>query len=600
MTDSTDFILGPQLATGDWFDTTLIAKARQHGEACPSSPPRLPIAPIEPDPADYIGRESEYQIALNRYNVLMDEYRQLSTIFWEQLDWYVLHNYYDLPASEYIAHRRTNDPVFLALGDKCADAWWQHPTWIGSGKIRKWPDEASPPPRHAGIVGLLVRAESRPEMYDWINDYSNYFYQNYVGKHLTRLPDGTYKTDALYDVREGAFSMRYLTLLAKVLPDSFPLQSGGMATNGAQLRAQYLAAVELGAVEYFGKNQRADGAYVWNDDWTDSDGGKLQGVCQPFIVGLLLRALCDVHGLTQNPAVKANVGNQILKGCRHLYSDGPYAKDLIEQKSGKRVRGFHYFYHGGTTVNPTKYEKGDMLAPWTDLEGWWLSSTRQAISTILGAFGKAYEISGDPFFRDAGNEMYDSAYLGTDGFRAMMDGTPKNYNQHVLGSSSYKAWLGGEVQPPPLPPPTIPVPDESPDGFKGARVVDSERAMWTIGPARQTLRNGTQAGGGEGSIYKYLTKTVYVLGTDANWYKWGGASWSFVGAQEPGVTIPVPEPPLPPPPPTPPQPPQPTTTRTVSWPKQASKQNPILNAQWAEKFRLKSVSDTSAVFEKVQ
>ena len=154
--------------------------------------------------------------------------------------------------------------------------------------------------------------------------------------------------------------------------------------------------------------------------------------------------------------------------------------------------------------------------------------------------------------RQYGDEMYDSAYLGTDGIRAMMDDTAKNYNQHVMGSSSYKAWAGGAVEPPPLPPPTIPVPDESPDGFKGVRVVDSERAVWTIGSARQTLRNGVQAGGGEGSVYKYLSKIVYVSGTDGNWYKWSGA-WSSVGPQEPGtVPAPTPEPqPTPTPTPTP-------------------------------------------------
>lgn len=601
MTDSTDFILGPQLATGDWFDTTLIAKARQHGEACPAVPPQKPTSPVEPRTEDFAG-PNEYRAAVDTWT------KQPAVVAWlNDLNSYELLNYYDLAASEYTAYVRSGDSAFLALGDKCADSWAKHPNWIDEGRkrpwiggwdtyangVKKWRDEnAAPPPRHSGIIGLTVRAiRGRPEFWDYINTYTRFFFDLYIKRNLTQ---------PLYNLREGAFSFRFAVILSQVLPDSFPLQNGGTETNGAALRAQYLADVEAAAVQYYGRSQRADGAYPWNDDFIESDGGSLVGVTQPFIAGILHRALCDAHQVVITPSVKESIKNQILNGCRQLYSGGPYIKDQIEVNSGKRIRGFHYYYHGGTSVNPTRYANGDIKFPWVAAEAWWLPSTRQAISTILGSFGYAYQISGDPFFRDAGNEMYDAAYGGSDGVRAMMDDTAKNFNQHVLGSSSYKAWLGGEVQPPPLPPPTIPVPDESPDGFKGVRVVDSERAVWTIGPARQTLRNGTQAGGGEGSIYKYLTKTVYVLGTDANWYKWGGASWSFVGAQEPGVTIPVPEPPLPPPPPTPPQPPQPTTTRTVSWPKQGSKQNPILNAQWAEKFRLKSVSDTSAVFEKVQ
>lgn len=569
MSDSTDFILGPQLATGDYFDTTLIAKARQHGEALPDSPPADTDA-----------------VTINSGGIGAT---------------FNNHFYYDLPRTLYTAHRRTGDPTFLAMADHAADLWFDHPTWIGGGKIRLLPDSATPSPRHAGIGGLCERAKTRPIMWDWINQYTRMSFDNWVKIRVNN-------PQLYYGVREGALSLQYVIWLSQVLPDSFPLQAGGTITHGAELRARFLADAEIACKQYFGRLQQPDGSWRWDTapGETQVDGGDyLVGIMQPFQIGLLLLAECSVHAVTQNTTVKEDIKNQILRGCRHLYSDGPYIKDEIEQNSGKRIRGFHYFFHGGTNLNPTRYEKGDIQFPWTAAEAWWLPSTRQAISTILGAFGYAYQISGDPFFRDAGNEMYDAAYGGSDGVRAMMDDTAKNYNQHVLGSSSYKAWLGGEAQPPPLPPPTIPVLDESPDGFKGVRIVDSERAVWTIGPPPQmlTLRGGVPIGAGAGSIYKYLNKTVYVLGTDSNWYKWTATGWARFGAQEPGTTAPPPEPPsppLPPAPPIPPQPPQLPVTRTVSWPKQASKQNPILNAQWAEKFRLKSVSDTSAVFEKVQ
>lgn len=92
--------------------------------------------------------------------------------------------------------------------------------------------------------------------------------------------------------------------------------------------------------------------------------------------------------------------------------------------------------------------------------------------------------------------------------------------------------------------PTEPVKTPSADGTKGSMIVDSELATWTISaqPEFKTLRNGTQVGGGQGSIYKYVTKTVYVLGLDSNWYQWVGSSWSGVGPNEPGAVQPAPEP----------------------------------------------------------
>lgn len=61
--------------------------------------------------------------------------------------------------------------------------------------------------------------------------------------------------------------------------------------------------------------------------------------------------------------------------------------------------------------------------------------------------------------------------------------------------------------------------------------------------------------------------------------------------------------PIPAPPPVPPTPvpipPIPNTRTINNYPKQPSKRNPIIEAQWRERYRLKSESDTTATFEKV-
>ena len=71
-------------------------------------------------------------------------------------------------------------------------------------------------------------------MWDWINAYTRSQFDTWL---RSRIND-----PQLYlGVRDGAFMLQYATWLAKVLPDTFPLQAGGTATNGAALRAQYLA-----------------------------------------------------------------------------------------------------------------------------------------------------------------------------------------------------------------------------------------------------------------------------------------------------------------------------------------------------------------------
>lgn len=443
-----DFILGPQVPIGDnYFDQTFLAKARQHGLACPTTAPPQPLEPVEPQRQDF-GSDADFRGVWNAWAAT-----PVIKAWFDAVNSFELLHYYDLPLVEYIAYSRTQDPFFLGLARKCADSWASHPNWIGDGKIRLWPDNAAPPPRHAGLGGLMLRAlDGREDLWDWLNSYTDYFNEIYVNRNV--IANAPMRTNP----REAAFSMHGAAWLAKVLPDSFPA-STGRRTDGAALRAAYVTDLEA-AVKYYGSKQRVDGAWVWDDDFIDTDGGLLKGVTQPFIVGLLLAALCDVYEVVGD-SVKEIVKTQILKGCRYLYEGGPYIKDEIEQRSGKRIRGFHYFCNGGTSVNPTKYEKGDMQFPWTDLEGWWLASARQPISTILPAYGWAYKVSGDEFYKLAGEELWDAAYSGRDGFRAMMDDTAKNFNQHARRGGSYRAWLGSEVSAPSLPEP-IPTPAPTP------------------------------------------------------------------------------------------------------------------------------------------
>jgi hypothetical protein len=79
----------------------------------------------------------------------------------------------------------------------------------------------------------------------------------------------------------------------------------------------------------------------------------------------------------------------------------------------------------------------------------------------------------------------------------------------------------------------------SPDGttvpITASQIIDSAGAVWTIGAGGVILRNGSQAAGGWGSKILWKSSTIYVLGTDSNWWQWLGSGWLNVGSSvDPG------------------------------------------------------------------
>ena len=79
----------------------------------------------------------------------------------------------------------------------------------------------------------------------------------------------------------------------------------------------------------------------------------------------------------------------------------------------------------------------------------------------------------------------------------------------------------------------------SPDGTtvpSATQIVDNSGAVWTIGANAMILRNGVHAGGGYGTKILWTSSTIYVFGTDSNWWKWNGSGWINVGPTAPGST----------------------------------------------------------------
>lgn len=195
----------------------------------------------------------------------------------------------------------------------------------------------------------------------------------------------------------------------------------------------------------------------------------------------------------------------------------------------------------------------------------------------------AGNVIGNPYDNQkiAGNEYPASVVIGPD------------YSHGFTGKGAdIDALLAAQAGSSPIPAPPLPTPTPtSPDGTKAISIVDATGGEWTIGPLSATLRNGIHMDHGQGVIYKWLGGVVYVQGNDTRWYKWMVTFWSLFGTVEPGITPPTPKP-------------VPTIERPpVDWPKQISKQNEAIEAQWKDGYHLRRIIEgikNKAQFEKVE
>ena len=72
----------------------------------------------------------------------------------------------------------------------------------------------------------------------------------------------------------------------------------------------------------------------------------------------------------------------------------------------------------------------------------------------------------------------------------------------------------------------------SPDGAElppATRIVDTSGAVWTIASDLRILRNGVQASTGWGTRILLSQSTIYVFGTDSQWWRWTGSNWEPLG-----------------------------------------------------------------------
>ncbi|HJQ32269.1 MAG TPA: hypothetical protein VJ866_08825 [Pyrinomonadaceae bacterium] len=362
-------------------------------------------------------------------------YRDPSADTWNY-DKYYDSGYYDMALVQYLNYYRTGDTTFLTYARRAADSWWASP-YIDHGTV--FSGRENLPPRSMAFAGLMLRAlDGRPEMWDYIERKTRATFDNWVGRRVG--DSGLY-----YDIREDGYAQLYAVLLARVLPDSYPLYpsgtlaaSGGTATDGAAKRAAFLKDTERAAVQFFGRLQGADGSWKWDD----RDEGVV-GIEQPFMVGLYLESVVALDRLTTDAAVKASLRSQLEKAVRHLYSQAYRGGEQVSDMPKYRWRGMWYYWGGGTLSDPTAYERaGGSGRVKTGGDVGEIRAVRHLNSTVHHAFGYAYALTGDEQYLKMGDEVFDASYGDqVDGIKGQAnDGRGKDYAMNFRASGRYLVW----------------------------------------------------------------------------------------------------------------------------------------------------------------
>jgi len=482
------FICGPQLKANShlnpfpWFDSTEIRYGHVLGKEMPSVAPRVltGVVSASPNSSILIGKGTRFLSEVDpsgsapHYNgwlrildgtasreakvasVQSDTQLTLSSVWrfgpvrgakadtyhndaargWNY-DRYYDSSYYDLALTEYIAYYRTGDPAFLSYGRKMADALWRSP-YIDFGTITRGSQHL--PPRSQAFAGLMLRAlDGKPEYWDYLYREVRATFDNWVKQRRNNAT-------LYYDIREDGYAQLYAILLARVLPNQYPLFANGalmaqtgVATDGASKRAALLADAEDAAVNFFGRLQKADGS--WRNN---VDSEQVVNIEQPFMTGLYLESVVLLHQLTASATVKASLRDQITRSCQHLYRDTYRGTEVVIDMPQYRWRGMFYYWGGGTTSDPTAYVNGRGAMTTVGDTGV-IQGARHLNSTVHHAFGYAYVVTGDEQYLKMGDEVFDASYgERVDGLHCQADdGRGKDYAMNFRASGRYLVWRLG-------------------------------------------------------------------------------------------------------------------------------------------------------------
>lgn len=352
--------------------------------------------------------------------------------------------YYDTARVLYQLYHRTGNTTYRDYARNLTDAWWQMPNFsegqaTGSATYSDGWDHS---PRTSNLGGLIMRAlDGRPEMWPYLRGYVHGQLFTWAYRKSSRavadgVPGATGATAIQGDTRDSGYMCLYAAWMAVCDPD-------------ATWRDTFLQRAVDAQIGYHIEHQTADGSWRWSLDpgvWAiDAPVG------QPFINAIMLCGLVDLARILRLDERGADYADDLatIEAAIRTGALGALWGGYIDTGAGT-IRGVTYFEsptakwtssftdsYGRTAVaNVTLVEDVYRQDPGavSDL----YPSTRQGIAECLPIMYAAAMFAATTTERDdfiaKGDEMANSAHrytdTGGDGYRALVNDSVKNWNQH--------------------------------------------------------------------------------------------------------------------------------------------------------------------------
>lgn len=336
---------------------------------------------------------------------------------------------YDLTLIAYRQFYRTGLRKWRDGARKVADSRWAS-DFIGHGTVVEGPMVL--PPFVAEWGGFIMRAaDGRERYWDYVYrmtlNYLTYGFGNLVD--TTKTPGPVFGPDS--DGRNAGWAMEWGAMVARALPDQYPLQPQGTlveptqsVTDGATRRANLLTQLDGYFTNAYERLQYPDGSWRWNvPNWP---GGDLQAISQPYMVGIMLEGLAALHSLTPDCSKRARMEAVMKKALDHL--DNTYLGDVPvipgngSVPEGIKWRAPGYFSRGGPASDPSKYAGramnggGAVSNVATSLDGGdgSVGGTRWQQPFWLYPAGYYYSLTGNTTYLTRAEEYFDSVWGGSD------------------------------------------------------------------------------------------------------------------------------------------------------------------------------------------
>lgn len=361
--------------------------------------------------------------------------------------------YYDSPYALWQLYFRTGDPQYMRGAIKASESVFAG--FIHLGRNREV--DNLPAPRNFQFSGLLVLGMAgNSGVWDWLDHYLTQRYPTWVSVMRDGRPDFGF-------MRERAYMLTFASQYIMASPDAFLRSDGstrsinGLAVDNSLAtgrKGHWRDELNTDIPGYINDRQLAFGIWLESNagaSYPESDMTpfSVASTFQPFIGGLMGDALGFCWRNTALSTTTRNAARKEVLKLAAALGHLSYNTNIEPDDTAKRMRTVWYFLYRGDRLHDGAFQYGSDSAilnntPDADM----IAQYRQSIPLMLMTFGWAWEMSGQQWYKDTGDEMANAAFAavgensigsGADGVKSLCHSVAnfKDYGQCYRAAARY-------------------------------------------------------------------------------------------------------------------------------------------------------------------